>query len=202
MDHDLKEIEQRFREHERQQIAALRRPKFTAKVLDRVDVTESTRTNWLNRGFFDLDADRHREGNEARLYSARDALLLSCAVHWAALGVPISAAAACGNHILDKIARLLRPRSSIGGTTMMIFPRGDEWIIADKPFDDRAPLVADVIGANGKVRSERIARENAPATYLAFEPERFFADMMEKLGEPILIGTAADHRRQAAKSGR
>lgn len=192
-DRELSKMEKRFRELEREQVAKLRVPKFAAKILTRrIGIRQSTLTNWLTRDVFDLDADRHRPTKkETRLYSARDALLLACASYFVASGTPLRTAKAFSERIIDDVGHLFRPKASIGGAgTLLVFPRGDEWIMA---FQSGAGnLAAEVLGADGKYRSENISKTRLPPAYLAFDSERFIKGVLQDLGEGLVEVRAAE----------
>jgi len=201
---ELNDLAQRFREREQQQLAALRFPKLGAKILTRrIGIPQSTLTNWLTRKVFKLDADNHRPTNEQRLYSARDALLLACASYFVASGTPLRVAKAFSERFIENLGHIFRPKSSVSlGPTVMIFPRGNEWIMAFKSADAMPEVAVEVFGADDTFRFENLSKDRLPPAYFAFEPDRFITDVLRNLGEGFAEGTAEDHRRYAKEIGK
>jgi hypothetical protein len=138
------------------------------------------------------------------LFSTRDALLLSCANNFVASGTPLRAAKAFSERIVkEELEDFFRLKASVfADHTVMIFPRGKEWVMAFKSFSNVPEIVVEVLGVDGTFRSENLSKEKIPPAYFAFEPERFIRDVLQSLGEGFVSGIAEDHFRAADRLGK
>jgi len=117
--------------------AAMRLPLYGAKILTgRLNIPQTTLTNWPTRKVFGLDADQHRTDNEGRPYSAHDAILLAHAARLVAFGLPISVAKPLAERLTDAVPAYFRPRASAATFTgdELVFT-GDELRIFPCPWD-------------------------------------------------------------------
>ena len=128
-----------------QSIASFSAPRIPTKVLiERLGIPRSSLTNWLTNKAFELDADKHRDGNRDRLFSARDAVVLATAAQTSAIGLPLATAKALADHLVDHIKELMG--------TLHGFAMKTKVLIYRRPGEPEWQIVHYLVGAS-KVRT-------------------------------------------------
>jgi hypothetical protein len=174
-DVDWKGLEASFRGIAERSIAFFSTPRFPPKLLtSRIGIPQTTLTNWLSKGEFELDADRNRRGRETRLFSARDAVLLAAAAEFVAVGVPLGFAKDTAHRICDQIMHWMgSPQMMAPGSELIIYRAANEWHVVPKSS----------------------APDKLPALHLEFDIVGFAKKVLDELGVTMVAGTADDFPR-------
>jgi hypothetical protein len=184
-------------------------PRFPPRLLiNKLGIPPSTLANWLTGKAFNLDADKDREGKGAhRLFSVRDAVLLSAAAQVAAVGAPFAVTKFAAEMIVAEIM------SSIGGgqfyipsVELVVFRHADAWWLVPR-VPPNAPEgcllasreIAAKVFVSGRWKDVAIDEElpNAPPVHIVFDLVSFSRHVLGKLGITVIPGTPKSVRRVA-----
>jgi hypothetical protein len=172
------------------------RPQFpTRHVIQNAGVVRTRLTNWLTQRAFELDADRERQGNTARLFSARDEILLAAASSLVDIGLPFDVAHRLALETANSVSKRFMPQSSFrDGNAYTIFRRGSDWIIArdllgnmtrarnmQLPPGPHPPITARIF-SRGKWSEEMIPATDIPPGRIIFDGEEFADLIARKIG--------------------
>jgi len=183
-------------------------PRFPPRlVLKRLGMPESTLANWLTAKTFNLDADKAREGKGAhRLFSARDAVLLSAAAHVAAIGAPLAVSKFVAEIVAAEImASIGGPQLHIPCLELVLFRRANEWWIvfrvslnAPKGAELRPREIAAKVFASGKWKDVAINDlPDAPPLHIVFDLISFSRQVLGELGIMVMSADISRERPEA-----
>lgn len=160
---------------EAEQRAGFVAPRFTRKeVASALKAKEVTFQNWHARGQLDLDANEKRDGEQWRLFSARDVLRLGLAIKLSQIGLPAS---------------YLR-----GVMTQL-----DAVLSAPGPYMASNRPACICVTVDGQVFGPFIGGEldlaDLPMTHFSVvRLDQLVRDALEPLGYSVTVGTAEDMR--------
>jgi hypothetical protein len=204
----IKVLKHRFGAVAAQTVDSFTLPRFPPRlVLKRLGISASTLANWLTAKTFNLDADKSREGKGAhRLFSARDAVLLSAAAQVAAIGAPL----AVNKFVAEIVAAEIV--SSIGGSQLhipclelILFRRTNAWWVisrvsvnASKGAKLPPREIAAKVFAGGKSKDVAINDlPDAPPLHIVFDLISFSRQVLGELGIMVMSGDISRERPEA-----
>jgi hypothetical protein len=188
---------------------AFTRPQFSTRhVIQNAGVVRTRLTNWLTQKTFELDADRERQGNAARLFSARDEILLAAASSLVDIGLPLEVARLLALETAHSMSKRFMPQNRFeGGNAYTVFRRGGDWIVArdflgnmsrarnmQLPPGKLPPVTAQIL-SRGKWSEEMIPATDVPPGCIIFDGEEFADRMVHKIGG-IFLTTAQSAPKQ------
>ncbi len=203
---DIETLRAQFDTIAERSVANFSAPRVPTKVLvQTLGVPRTSLNNWMTKKVFDLDADRHRKGNEERLWSAADAVKLAAAAQTSAIGLPVATAKALGEHLCDFIVGRMRTIHALaGGSRVVIFrqPGSDAWEMIHHS-ERRANAF---VFKDGAWKTEQLTDqlERVPPMRVEFDVTEFVANIVNalQLDVTMVVGTTDDFRRGRAKGSR
>jgi hypothetical protein len=186
---------------QRQHLSNLSMPLYAPKLLiSKCGIARKSLDNWHAReGFksdeFVLDADAQRGSERNRLYSARDALLISTVLDFSANGVPLPVAKRVAKLAVDCILEM-PIIASASQPKIIVFNRDSEWWVVPD-----GQTRAKVFSKDGEWREENIGDRlaDAPPLRMVFDIPEFASRVFAKLGLALTFGNASDMRRAASE---
>jgi hypothetical protein len=205
----LKALKLRFGAVAARTVHSFTLPRFPPRLLiNELGIARSTLANWLTGKIFELDADKDRKDKRfSRLFSARDAVLLSAAAQLTAIGAPHAVSKFVAEMIAAEIV------SSIGGPQLripslewVIFRRTNTWwliprISLNAPKGTQLPPIeiAAKVFASGEWKDVAIDGDlpDAPPVHIVFDLVNFSRHVLGQLGTTIIPAMPKDFRRTA-----
>lgn len=213
---ELAELQAKFEDLQRQQRADFSMPVYPPKVLiTKCGIPRKSLDNWHAReamkdAEFALDADAERGEERNRLYSKRDALLLSSVFNFSAIGAPLPVARRAAKLVVDCILET-RVTNSIGSHSaqIVVFRRNDEWWIVPtggppepEPNVPERQVRARIYSAkDGSWREEMIGEHltDVPPLRMVLDVVGFGGRVLANLGLGVAVGSATELTRAARK---
>lgn len=153
-------------------IESFRAPRVMSKVLvDQLDVPRTALDRFLTDKMFELDADEHRQGDKARLFSPRDTLRLTAAALFSQVGLPRS----ISKEIAESIARYCENsqrevQASFPNVEVVVFKALGGWQVVMKRWLKGQPIDSSVLRDGKWVK---------PSQPVEFPPARVVVDVDE-----------------------
>lgn len=153
-------------------------------------IAKSSLDNWRARKLFNLDADRI---GKARLYSARDCVLLTVVYRLSTFGVPLVAAGMLGQGIADYALESIKNAMAHRGqsSAAILFRRGKRPLPGS--LTDKSEWDIKI----GSSRAEVVSKHPLPSVRIEIDAEEF----VEEVLEVVMPGTVIALRRPA-RNGR
>jgi hypothetical protein len=162
--------------HAAEQKAKFLEPKLPlGAITEGLSIPEFTTRNWLTRKQLDLSSEGDRARGKWRLFSMRDAVVLSVAHQLSRVGVPVSVFAPIAAKIGDYAADAARIMM-FAPPTVVLFNDG-EW-------------KHDFMS-----KHEASQRDGLPAAVVVLDINKVIVDTLRALGIRATIGTASDLER-------